>query len=97
MARVNIDLTGIAGEFLEKIPLKKKGIVVSVLVAKTISSGIAREVLSPLFTKDDIDDFMIAWNPNHESITESLKPEVAANEPIVDSKDESKNDFKVKL
>lgn len=96
MARVNIDLTGIAAEFLEKIPLKKRGIVISVLLAKTISSGIAREVLSPLFTKDDIDDFMIASNQNHE-LTTSLKPEVVANEPIVDSKDESKNDFKVKL
>jgi len=96
MARANVGLTGIAAEFIDKIPLKKRGVVISVLLAKIITSGIAREVLSSLFTKDEIDGFLPPSNSNTEAIAKApLLDEPVIVTTVVDSNKES--GFKVKL
>jgi len=101
MARANVELTGIAAEFLEKIPLKKKGVVISVLLAKAITSGIAREVLSPLFNKEELDIFlppsngeMIVEIPKIDITTTIAETEVDSSK---ESKEEAKRGFTVKL
>lgn len=55
--RRNLEITGIAGDFINKIPMRKRGQVISLIVSHALTNGTVKEALASVFTEDELSSF----------------------------------------
>ena len=56
--RTSVFLTGVASTFVERVPLKSKGTVLSLIISHAIQQGYLKDALAPLFTEDQVSEFV---------------------------------------
>ena len=55
--RRNLEITGIAGDFINKIPIRKRGQVISLIVSHALTNGTVKESLASVFTENELSSF----------------------------------------
>ncbi len=100
IVRRNLEVAGIAGDFINKIPIRKRGHVVSLIVSNALINGTAKESLAAVFTEEEFNSFL---NLPPKAVVEHKQVELeektgdSQKENLVSDSNSEAPKFKVKL
>lgn len=78
-SRISVLLTGVASDFVNHIPFKNKGIVLSLVISHALYKGYIKEALSPLFTEEQVNEFVGTLRSSAQKLEVSISSESKDN------------------
>lgn len=87
MKRYNLQAFGNVETFLEKIPRKKRSLVINSIISHVLKSNKKNEILTTFFTDEEIEELFVSKENN-------ISPTKKDKSTSVDEKDTS---FKIKI
>jgi len=97
MKRYNLQALGNVETFLEKIPRKKKSLVVNLIISNALKSNKINEVLTAFFTDEEIKELFGDKSNKKESVKKgkSISSQEEKNSPTENKEEDST--FKVEI